>query len=115
MQSITLTSICIHFAYLIFGYFLTLYLYKREDFPRSSRLIWGQVYILYGFVGILFSESSLADVMRVKELLPYKALVETGALKYEIAYTFLKFILPFSFAAVGAGLIANSLVSPRTQ
>ena len=100
-----LTQFLIGFAYLI-------YLYKRQKFSRLSRVVAG------GFL-IFFAAVSISTVGLVIDSLDLfnSALKTTGERKLDFPeyllnlYLILKLMIPFSFAAVGSGLIANALVN----
>lgn len=111
MHLIPQNVILLDVGYLSIGFFCSLYLYRRNAFPRPNRYFWGYLFILYGSLGALGMEMTLSHALTLKNVLPHQANAEMGTANLVFMYSLLKLIFPFSFAAVGAGLVANSLVA----
>lgn len=91
------------------GFAIIIYLYHRQKFPRASRLLWGMLLILLATVTVLALKQFGVRIDVWIKVAPMQA-IESNVVVVKRFVEALAFLLPFSFAAVGAGLLANALV-----
>ena len=114
MQDLIISELLTLAGELFISYLVLAYLYKRKEFPRSNKLFWGLVFILIAGLMSLTVDFAIRDLGFYDSVMKIPAEAIQREKFSEVVgsiYSLIKLIIPFSFAAVGAGLISNALVN----
>lgn len=95
-------------AFIVPGVVAIAYLYRRKEFPRASRLLWGVLFVFIAVVNTLSIEQLASHVDTWLKVAPWQYAQSVIWLKSTCQM--LGRLIPFVFGAVGAGLMANSLI-----